>query len=97
MEEEKLIKRIMAEVRKEERQKAKKKRGLTDKIFIWVFLLGFQGFFFSEALMWKTNDTTGLAYFLPALAGVVTIVLTAIVEKNKRENINKNRRDDVDE
>lgn len=39
--------------------------------------------------MWVTKDISGLAYFIPSIAGFGTIVLTAIINKNKQENINK--------
>ena len=35
--------------------------------------------------MWVTKDTSGLAYFIPSVAGFGTIVLTAIVAKNTTE------------
>lgn len=69
----------------EEIKKAKKKRGLTDKIFIAVAVFTVAAFIFSAMLMWVTKDTSGLAYFIPSVAGFGTIVLTAIVAKNTTE------------
>lgn len=71
--------------RAEEIKKAKKKRGLTDKIFIAVAVFTVAAFIFSAGLMWVTKDTSGLAYFIPSVAGFGTIVLTAIVAKNTTE------------
>lgn len=65
--------------------KKNNKRGLTDKISIAVAVFVVLSFLFAAALMWKTGDTSGLAYFLPSVAGFGTIVLTSIVNKNKRE------------
>lgn len=69
----------------EEIRKAKKKRGLTDKIFIAVAVFTVAAFVFSAVLMWVTKDTSGLAYFIPSVAGFGTIVLTAIVAKNAND------------
>ncbi len=69
----------------EEIKKAKKKRGLTDKIFIAVAVFTVAAFIFSAVLMWVTKDTSGLAYFIPSVAGFGTIVLTAIVAKNAND------------
>lgn len=66
-------------------KKAKKKRGLTDKIFIAVAVFTVAAFIFSAVLMWVTKDTSGLAYFIPSVAGFGTIVLTAIVAKNAND------------
>lgn len=71
--------------RAEEIKKAKKKRGLTDKIFIAVAVFTVAAFIFAAALMWVTKDTSGLAYFIPSVAGFGTIVLTAIVAKNAND------------
>lgn len=69
----------------EEIKKAKNKRGLTDKVFIAVAVFTVAAFIFSATLMWVTKDTSGLAYFIPSVAGFGTIVLTAIVAKNTTE------------
>lgn len=66
-------------------KKGKKKRGLTDKIFIAVAVFTVAAFIFSAVLMWVTKDTSGLAYFIPSVAGFGTIVLTAIVAKNAND------------
>lgn len=71
------------------KKKRKAKRGLTDKLFIAVAVFTVTAFIYSAVLMWVTKDTSGLAYFLPASAGFGTIVMTAIIDKNKKENINK--------
>lgn len=69
----------------EEIKKAKKKRGLTDRVFIAVAVFTVAAFIFSAVLMWVTKDTSGLAYFIPSIAGFGTIVLTAIVAKNAND------------
>lgn len=69
----------------EEIKKAKKKRGLTDRVFIAVAVFTVAAFIFSAVLMWVTKDTSGLAYFIPSVAGFGTIVLTAIVAKNAND------------
>lgn len=69
----------------EEIRKAKKKRGLTDRVFIAVAVFTVAAFIFSAVLMWVTKDTSGLAYFIPSIAGFGTIVLTAIVAKNAND------------
>ena len=41
------------------------------------------------AIMWKIEDTSALDTLIVSVAGFGTIVLTAVVNKNKAENINK--------
>lgn len=85
-EEKKIIEQAKAIQKKEaSRKEARNKRGLTDKIFIAVSVFTVAAFIFSAALMWVTKDTSGLAYFIPSVAGFGTIVLTAIVTKNTVE------------
>lgn len=69
----------------EEIRRSKKKRGLTDRVFIAVAVFTVAAFIFSAMLMWVTKDTSGLAYFIPSIAGFGTIVLTAIVAKNAND------------
>lgn len=69
----------------EEIRRSKKKRGLTDRVFIAVAVFTVASFIFSAVLMWVTKDTSGLAYFIPSIAGFGTIVLTAIVAKNAND------------
>ena len=85
-EEKKMLKSLQDKEKKEESYKSKKSaRGLTDKVFIAVAVFTVAAFIYSALLMWVTKDTSGLAYFIPAVAGFGTIVLTSIVAKNTVE------------
>ena len=83
-EEKEMLKKLQKKARNEENERSKK-RGLTDKIFIAVAVFTVAAFIYAAMLMWKTEDTSGLAYFIPSVAGFGTIVLTAIVAKNTVE------------
>ena len=86
MSDEEILKMAKEIEKKKASNKAKsKKRGLTDKVFIAVAVFTVAAFIYSALLMWVTKDTSGLAYFIPAVAGFGTIVLTSIVAKNTVE------------
>ena len=85
----------------EEIKKAKKKRGLTDKISIAVAIFVVAAFIFAAALMWVTKNTDRLDTFIISASGFGTIVLTAIVAKNANDKKyqfgnQENREDDVE-
>ncbi|PHV71921.1 hypothetical protein CS063_00115 [Sporanaerobium hydrogeniformans] len=47
---------------------------------------------FSMALMWRTGDTSALAYLIPAVFAETGIVISFYLDKSKKENINKNKK-----
>lgn len=55
---------------------------------------------FSMALMWKTGDTSALAYLIPAVFAETGVVISFYLKKSEKENLSKNqvrqREDDVE-
>ena len=55
---------------------------------------------FSMALMWKTGDTSALAYLIPAVFAEPGVVISFYLKKSEKENLSKNqvrqREDDVE-
>lgn len=55
---------------------------------------------FSMALMWKTGDTSALAYLIPAVFTETGVVISFYLKKSEKENLSKNqvrqREDDVE-
>lgn len=49
---------------------------------------------FSMVLMWVTKDTSPLAYLIPSVFAETGIIISFYLDKSKKENINKNRKED---
>jgi hypothetical protein len=67
----------------------KKKMEFSKKILIFVGIINVVVIGFSIALMWRTMDTTPLAYLIPSIAAEVSISTNAYYSKARRENILK--------
>ena len=50
---------------------------------------------FSMALMWKTNDTSALAYIVPSIIGSLGACLSFYFWKSKAENIERIKRERI--
>lgn len=66
-----------------------KKMEFSKKILIFVGAINVVVIAFSIALMWRTMDTTPLAYLIPSIAAEVSISTNAYYSKARRENILK--------
>ena len=71
------------------RKKRKKNMEFSKKILLFVGAINVIVIAFSIVLMWRTMDTTPLAYLIPSIAAEVSISTNAYYSKARRENILK--------
>lgn len=71
------------------RKKRKKNMEFSKKILIFVGIVNVIVIGFSIVLMWRTMDTTPLAYLIPSIAAEVSISTNAYYSKARRENLLK--------
>ena len=64
----------------------KPKMEFSKKIFYLVMIIVVVVIIYSMALMWKTNDTTALAYLIPAVMGEMGVATGFYYNKAKAEN-----------
>lgn len=69
--------------------KKKKQKEFSKKIFDIVIILFIITIVYSMSLMWKTNNTDGLAYLIPASGGLAATAVGFYFSKAKTENVIK--------
>lgn len=67
----------------------KPKKEFSKKIFNIVITLFIIVLFYSMALMWKTNNTDGLMYLIPAVGTLASVTVGFYYWKAKMENMVK--------
>ena len=75
-------------------KKPKKKIEYSKRIVAIVLSFCIVVTIFAMVLMWVTKDTSPLAYLIPSVFAETGIVISFYLEKAKKENINKNRKED---
>lgn len=68
------------------KKKKKNKMEFSKKIFYLVTIFTVVVIFYSMALMWKTNDSSALAYLIPSVVGEMGVATAFYFNKAKLEN-----------
>lgn len=73
----------------------KKSWGWSHSLTVIMIVIAVITIIYSMLLMWKTNDTSALAYLIPSVFGSVGTCLSFYLWKSKAENIEKIKRERI--
>lgn len=76
-------------------KKKNKSWGWSHSLTVLMVIMATATIVYSMLLMWKTNDTSALAYLIPSVFGAVGTCLSFYLWKSKAENIEKIKRERI--
>ena len=69
--------------------------GWSHSLTVLMIIMAMATIIYSMLLMWKTNDTSALAFLIPSVFGTVGTCLSFYLWKSKAENIEKIKRERI--